>query len=92
MTPNAQNIAGNEPVLPSRWATEVEPQMAAGEEIQAWLEIDLDSRLQFANGLVIVTDQRLLARARVKRHGMNGGYVPASNSTISTTPVLARWN
>jgi ATP-binding cassette subfamily B protein len=63
MTPNAQNIAGNVPVLPSRWATEVEPQMAAGEEIQAWLEIDLDSRLQFANGLVIVTDQRLLARA-----------------------------
>ena len=63
MTPNAQNLASNEPALPSRWATEVEPQLAAGEKIQAWLEIDLDSRLQFANGLVIVTDQRLLAHA-----------------------------
>ena len=87
MTPNAQNLASNEPALPSRWATEVEPQLAAGEKIQAWLEIDLDSRLQFANGLVIVTDQR-----RVKRHGVNGGCAPASSSTTSTTPVSARWN
>ncbi|MER2541256.1 MAG: ABC transporter ATP-binding protein [Azonexus sp.] len=63
MTPNAQNIASNEPALPSRWANEVEPQLATGEKTQAWLEIDLDSRLQFANGLVVVTDQRLLARA-----------------------------
>ena len=63
MTPNAQNLAGNEPALPSRWATEVEPQLATGEKTQAWLEIDLDSRLQFANGLVIVTDKHLLARA-----------------------------
>ena len=63
MTPNAQNLAGNEPALPNQWATEVEPQLATGEKTQAWVEIDLDSRLQFANGLVIVTDKRLLARA-----------------------------
>lgn len=30
---------------------------------QAWLEIDLDARLQFASGLVLVTNRRLLARA-----------------------------
>ena len=63
MTPNAQNPASNELALPSRWATEVEPQLANGEKIQAWLEIDLDSRLRFASGLLIVTDRRLLARA-----------------------------
>ena len=63
MTPNAQITAGNEPTLPSRWTAEVEPQLAAGEKLQAWVEIDLDNRLQFADGLVIATNQRLLARA-----------------------------
>ena len=61
MTPNPHNAASNELALPGRWATEIEPQLAAGEKIQAWLEIDLDARLQFANGLVLVTDRRLLA-------------------------------
>ncbi len=63
MTPNAKKSAGNEPALPSQWAAEVEPQLAAGEKIQAWLEIDLDTRLRFANGLLLVTDRRLLARS-----------------------------
>ena len=63
MIPNQQISAGSELALPDRWAAEVEPQLAAGEKTQAWLEIDLDNRLQFAAGLVIVTDRRLLARA-----------------------------
>ncbi|KXB30422.1 ABC transporter [Dechloromonas denitrificans] len=63
MTPNAQNTAGNEPVLPGHWAAAIESQLLAGEKIQCWLEIDLDTRLQFASGLIAVTDQRLLARA-----------------------------
>ena len=63
MTPNAKKSAGNEPALPSQWAAEVEPQLAAGEKIQAWLEIDLDTRLRFASGLLLVTDRRLLARS-----------------------------
>ena len=63
MTPNAQNPAGNEPVLPGRWAAEVETQLAADEKIQAWLEIDLDARLKFAKGLVAITNQRLIAKA-----------------------------
>ena len=63
MSEKPQNTASAEPGLPSRWVAEVEPQLAAGEKTQAWLEIDLDTRLQFAAGLVIVTDRRLLARA-----------------------------
>jgi len=62
MTPNAQNPVGNEPTLPGHWAAEVAPLLAAGEKTQAWVEIDLDARLQFSVGLVVVTDQRLLAR------------------------------
>ena len=63
MIPNPQNAAGTEPALPGRWAAELEPQLAAGEKTRAWLEIDLDARLRFAAGVVLVTDRRLLARA-----------------------------
>ncbi|MDP3439690.1 MAG: ABC transporter, partial [Azonexus sp.] len=63
MTPNAHNTASNELALPSHWAAEVEPLLAAPEMLQAYLEIDLDSRLQFTNGLVLLTNQRLLAKA-----------------------------
>ena len=62
MIPDAQYPAGNEPVLPGRWAAAVEPRLAAGEKVQAWLETDLDGRLRFSEGLVVVTDRRLLAR------------------------------
>ena len=40
MTPNPQNAASSELALPGRWATEIEPQLASGEKIQAWLEIE----------------------------------------------------
>jgi ATP-binding cassette subfamily B protein len=63
MPSNVQNFAASEPALPGRWATEVGPMLADGEKTQAWLELDLDQRLQFAGGVVIVTDRRLLARA-----------------------------
>ncbi|MBU1366087.1 MAG: ABC transporter ATP-binding protein/permease [Gammaproteobacteria bacterium] len=63
MNLNALNLVGNEPSLPGRWAADVDAKLAAGEKPQAWLEIDLDNRLQFASGLVLVTDRRFLACA-----------------------------
>ena len=63
MTANVQTPASNEPALPSHWAAELDAKLAADETTQAWVEIDLDNRLQFASGLVLVTNQRLLARA-----------------------------
>ncbi|MBZ0095328.1 MAG: ABC transporter ATP-binding protein/permease [Sulfuricella sp.] len=48
--------------LPDAWRAEVESQLANEEEILAWLEVDLDVRLHFTQGLVVVTDRRLLAR------------------------------
>jgi len=62
MIPDTTIPAPSEPALPGRWAAEVEPLLAADEQTQAWLEIDLDARLQFAAGIVLVTDRRLLAR------------------------------
>jgi len=48
--------------LPDTWRAEVESQLANEEEILAWLEIDLDVRLHFTLGLVVVTNRRLLAK------------------------------
>ncbi len=51
------------PALPARWADELARQLQPGEQVQAFLETDLDLRLQFAEGLVVLTNQRLLACA-----------------------------
>ena len=48
--------------LPDAWRAEVELQLTNEEEVLAWLEIDLDVRLHFTQGLVVVTDRRLLAK------------------------------
>lgn len=60
---NHQTTSGATPrELPAPWRAEADAQLGEGESILAWLETDLDARLRYASGLVIATDQRLLAR------------------------------
>ena len=47
--------------LPADLRGTVEAQLAGGEKPLVWLELDLDSHLHYAAGLLVVTDQRLLA-------------------------------
>ncbi|HEX5339220.1 MAG TPA: ABC transporter ATP-binding protein, partial [Gallionella sp.] len=47
--------------LPDAWHTVVRAQLEDAEEIVAWQEINLDSRLHFSNSLLVLTDRRLLA-------------------------------
>ncbi len=49
--------------VPTAWQASLAAALVAGERIIAYLELDLDQRLQFASGLVVLTDQRLLAKA-----------------------------
>jgi ATP-binding cassette subfamily B protein len=49
--------------LPPAWFPQVEAQLTGDESVLAWLEIDLDARLHFSAGLVVLTTQRLLARS-----------------------------
>ena len=49
--------------LPERWQAALAGALGTGESIIAWLEIDLDEKLHFAPGLVVLTSQRLLAKA-----------------------------
>ncbi|MBK5914373.1 ABC transporter [Rhodocyclus purpureus] len=50
---------------PAAWAgaiAELKAGLAGGETIFGWLETDLDERLRFASGIIVLTDRRLLAR------------------------------
>jgi len=46
--------------LPKHWQREVRRQLDSGETVLAWFEPDLDTRLRYAEGLVLVTDHRVL--------------------------------
>ena len=49
--------------LSNDWRAEVQTQLQADENVLALLEVDLDNKLCFVQGLVLVTNQRLLSRA-----------------------------
>lgn len=48
--------------LPAAWQASVSERLAPEETLLAWLETDLDARLHFAPGLLLLTDRRLLSR------------------------------
>jgi ATP-binding cassette subfamily B protein len=48
--------------LPDGWRSEVASRLADQEQITAWLDVDLDTRLHFIHGLVVVTNLRILSR------------------------------
>lgn len=49
--------------IPEKWRTEVELHLVADENALTSVEVDLDARLHFVSGLVLLTDKRLLARS-----------------------------
>jgi ATP-binding cassette subfamily B protein len=49
--------------IPALWRAEVQAQLHADERVLATLEADLNAQLCFVDGLVLVTNHRLLARA-----------------------------
>lgn len=48
--------------LPDRWRTEL-PALAPEENVLGALEVDLDSKLHFRKGMVLLTERRIMARA-----------------------------
>jgi len=49
--------------IPELWRVAVQAQLQANEQVLASLEADLNAQLCFVDGLLLVTNQRLLARA-----------------------------
>ncbi|MFZ6774663.1 ABC transporter ATP-binding protein [Undibacterium sp. SXout7W] len=48
--------------LPAFWQSELIPQLTTGENVLATVEVDLDRKLRFVKGVIVVTDRRLLAK------------------------------
>ena len=46
--------------LPEPWRSALHTQLAEGETLAAWLQLDLDAQLRFAPGLLILTSRRWL--------------------------------
>jgi ATP-binding cassette subfamily B protein len=49
--------------LPEHWQDEVAQRLASGENVLTSVEVDLDARLHFKKGILVVTERRLLARS-----------------------------
>jgi ATP-binding cassette, subfamily B, bacterial len=47
--------------LPAKWRSDVLSQLGSGEQLVAFFEPDLNARLDFADGLVALTDRQVLA-------------------------------
>lgn len=50
--------------LPDVLRAEISPRLVGDEAILSWLELDLDARLYFSKGWVVVTNRRLLAKTQ----------------------------
>ena len=62
MNPLTQPPTTPDSAVPEAWRAVVSERLAAGERVLASLEIDLDERLRFGDGLVVVTDRSISAR------------------------------
>jgi ATP-binding cassette subfamily B protein len=49
--------------LPEPWRSDTQLQLAPGENVQSALEVDLDAKLHFSKGIILLTEHRVLARA-----------------------------
>ncbi|WP_341678623.1 ABC transporter ATP-binding protein [Niveibacterium sp. SC-1] len=47
--------------VPESWRPALEKNLAAGENVLAWLEVDLDAKLRFASTLLVLTETRLVS-------------------------------
>jgi ATP-binding cassette subfamily B protein len=62
--------------LPDQWLPDVEKKLFPGENVLTSVEVDLDAKLRFTKGIVVVTDRRLIARAPGESEWREWSYRP----------------
>ncbi|MGZ9046051.1 MAG: cyanophycin metabolism-associated ABC transporter [Telluria sp.] len=70
----SSSLPGNPVFIPGPWQAEIAKKLLSGENVLSALEVDLDERLRFDGGLVVVTNHRLLARAPGEKTWKEWGY------------------
>ena len=66
----------NSHTLPAPWRDAAGLRLRSGENVLAWLEVDLNAQLHFSQGLVIITDQRVLDMADAVSAWQEWSYDP----------------
>ncbi|MHB1174065.1 MAG: cyanophycin metabolism-associated ABC transporter [Sulfuriferula sp.] len=61
MTSRSQNVTSMQTMPPERWRDDIAAMLTSTEKVLAWMELDLDTRLRFSQGLIVVTNLRILA-------------------------------
>ena len=74
--------------LPPDLRAEVESHLQEGETPRAWFEPDLDARQHYARGLVVLTDQRLLALEEQGSNVAQGAARTAQSWVLTDTTEL----
>lgn len=89
--------------IPADWRTEVQAQLQTNENVLASLEVDLDSKLRFVTGLVVLTNQRLMGRTAGEEGWQSWNYRPGLTlkyhdhagvghlQILDEQALLARW-
>ena len=62
--------------LPEHWLAQVNSNLLTGENVLSSVEVDLDARLRFTKGIIVVTEKRLLARAPGETEWKHWSYRP----------------
>lgn len=70
------SLAATAGFLPDGWDSDVRKQLAPGENVLTGVEVDLDSKLRFTKGLLVVTSRRLLSRAPGDTAWRDWGFRP----------------
>ena len=67
--------------VPAEWLAELRKQLRTDENVQAVLEVDLDTHLRFGRGLLVATDRRLLGREPGQENWQSFDYRPGQKFT-----------
>ena len=63
-------------VVPDHWQADISEKLLSGENVLTSVEVDLDAKLCFRKGIVVLTDRRLLARAAGEAAWRDWSYRP----------------
>jgi ATP-binding cassette subfamily B protein len=74
--PDSPAVGLSPRALPPPWSAQLAGQLAGGETVLASLEVDLDDRLRFARGIMVVTSDRLLVRTADDSKWQSWSYRP----------------
>jgi ATP-binding cassette subfamily B protein len=91
-------------VISDKWRGEIAAALDSGESVLACIELDLDLQLRFAQGIVVLTDRKLLAKAEGDATWRHWGVLPglqlehSDHAGVGTldlrdeNSLLARWH